>query len=445
MEFLVLGPVGARHDERELKLGGPKQRLVLAILLAARGASVSAGALMDGLWGEDPPPTARKALQGYVHHLRTEVGDVLLTDAAGYSLRVADSEVDERQFGEIVTEARGSLTSAPLQASERLAEALGLWRGTAYSDLDGEPVLRPEITRLEELRVVALADRIEADLAIGRHDTLIGELESLTAEYPLRERFRSQHMLALYRAGRQGEALRAFSKAREHFIEEMGIDPSEELADLEERILARDDSLDVENAPPSGQPVQAVRGYELRDVLSTTPHETVYRGYQRSVGREVTMRVVGPELANDPEFITRYEADTVRVAALDHPSIAAVYDSWREPGRVYVVGEWIDGEQLDRYLETARPEPTAALRVMEQVGAALDVAHRSGVVHGNVGGHSVTLASTGDAFLSGFSIGSIDGSAADDRMALARLGERLFTTLPADATTTGSNSSERIT
>jgi DNA-binding SARP family transcriptional activator len=148
-----------------------------------------------------------------------------------------------------------------------LSEGLRLWRGSPYADLDGEIVLRPEITRLEELRMVALGDRIDADLALGRHETLTGELESLIAESPLRERFRAQQMLALYRSGRHGEALRVFSRTRTHFVEQLGIEPSETLRALEQRILAREPSLDVEVEDRAGSP-RAVRGYELRELVS---------------------------------------------------------------------------------------------------------------------------------------------------------------------------------
>ncbi len=411
--FQVLGPLAVWADGRELKLGGPKQRLVLAILVAARGRSVSTGALIDGLWGDSVPATARKTLQGYVHHLRSTVGGSLATERGGYCLRVEDSQVDERRFSEMVEGSKPLIAVDPEQASGRLTDALGLWRGTVYADLDGEPVLRPEITRLSELRIVALGDRIDADLALGRHETLIGELESLTVEYPLRERLRAQHMLALYRSGRHGEALRVFARTRELFIEEMGLEPSDQLASLEDLILSRDASLDFTYDPTPGS-VRAVRGYELRQVISTTAKGTLYRGYQRSMGREVTVRVVEAARANDPGFIARFEADTVRVAQIDSPHIAHIHDTWREPGRVYQVTQWIEGERLNDYLASQRPDRSTAVKLIGQIGDALAAAHRSGVVHGDVAPQAVVVRRSGDAYLTDFVVGGVARDEADD-------------------------------
>ena len=142
MDFRVLGPVEASDNGADLTLGGPKQRLVLAMLLAAHGDSVSTGALIDGLWGEAAPATARKTLQGYVHHLRSEIGDALTTDKAGYTLTVPSTQVDERKFGDALDDARPVVSVDPASASERLTDALALWRGDPYSDLDAPPSQR---------------------------------------------------------------------------------------------------------------------------------------------------------------------------------------------------------------------------------------------------------------------------------------------------------------
>jgi DNA-binding SARP family transcriptional activator/WD40 repeat protein len=426
VDFRVLGPVVASADGGDLRLGGPKQRLILAMLLVARGESVSTDALIDGLWGDELPATARKTLQGYVHHLRTEIGDALVTDNSGYSLHLDDERVDERRFSALVDGSSELVEIDPSGASEQLSEGLRLWRGSPYADLDGEIVLRPEITRLEELRMVALGDRIDADLALGRHETLTGELESLIAESPLRERFRAQQMLALYRSGRHGEALRVFSRTRTHFVEQLGIEPSETLRALEQRILAREPSLDVEVEDRAGSP-RAVRGYELRELVSADSFgTTTYRAYQRSVGREVAIRVLAADQANAAAFMARYQTDTARIAQVSHPNVVYVQDTWREPDRVYQVMRWIEGCRLDEFVDRGPPAPEVGLRLLRQLADALEVVHRHDVVHGALCAQSVVISSAGDAYLTDFVVGRDAGTVDDDNAAFACIARLLL-------------------
>ena len=423
VDFQVLGPLSAFDGDDAVDLGGPKQRLVLAILLAAHGSSVSIDALIDGVWDDSPPATARKTLQGYVHHLRSRVSGGLETDKAGYSLEVRDDRVDERRFTAAMDDARALAEADPIMASDLLAGALGLWRGTPYADLDAAPVLLPEITRLTEARLVALGDRIEADLELGGHDMLVAELESLTVDNPFHERFRGLLMIALYRSGRHGEALRAYSRTRDQFVEEMGIEPSDKLRALEHRMLDRDPTLDLQVETTRRAPTapRAIRGYELREQISTDMSSTLYRGYQRSVGREVAIKVTGSELANDPAFIARYESDVARVAALNHPNIVYVQDTWREPGRAFQVMRWIDGERLDVHLAARRPSDWTALKIIELIGGALTAAHRGGVVHGDIRAATALVTADGDTLLTDFVVGRDAGDEAGDRIAFARL------------------------
>ncbi len=421
VDFQVLGPVRAVDGDDEVELGGPKQRLVLAMLLAAHGATVSTDALVEGLWMESAPATARKTLQGYIHHLRQRIGEGLETDrSGGYALRIGESHVDERVFSRTVREMRPLVAAGPGEAAEQLGEALAMWHGSPYAGLDDSPALLAEITRLTEMRLVALGDRIEADLALGRHELLIGELESLTVDYPLHERFRGLLMLALHRSGRHGEALRGFSRTRDYFVHELGLEPSAQLVDLERRLLDRDPSLDAPAEEVRGV-ARAVRGYELRERIVAGPDGDLYRGYQRSVGREVAIRVIGPPLADDPGFIARYRADIARVAQLDHPQIVDVQDTWREPGRAYQVMRWIDGERLDVRLGRERLSDWDALEILAQVGAALDAAHRRGVVHGDVRASTVLCATTDHTYLTDFVVGRETGTVTDDLAAFRRL------------------------
>lgn len=249
VEFHVLGPVEALKDGVSVRLGGPKQRTVLALLLAEAGRTVSADRLIDLLWGEDPTPGARSTLQSYISTLRSEIGELLVREGSGYRLDVERDQVDAFRFEDEVARARDLKDSRPLEAAQRLRAALALWRGHPYADISGSLVLDQEARRLEELRLVAIEERLEAELALGNHAEAVAELEVLTAEHPFRERFRAMHMLSLYRSGRQAEALHAYQKTRTFLAEELGIDPSPVLRDLEAKILHQDPSLLLEAEP----------------------------------------------------------------------------------------------------------------------------------------------------------------------------------------------------
>lgn len=249
MDFGILGPLEARSEGRSVSLGGPQQRAVLAILLLHANEVVSTDRLIDELWGEEPPASAKAVLQGYVSHLRKEIGAALVTRAPGYALEVVGEELDLRRFEALLGQGREALASSrPDLAAERIREALALWRGPALADFAYEPFAQAAIVRLEELRLTAIEDRIEADLALGRHGPLAGELEGLVAEHPLRERLRGQLMLSLYRSGRQAEALEAYQKGRRALVGELGIDPSPALQALERSILNQDPAIDLPRA-----------------------------------------------------------------------------------------------------------------------------------------------------------------------------------------------------
>src|SRR5688500_1954773 len=245
MEFRILGPVEVRDDGRVVRLGGGKQRAVLALLLLNANRVVASERMIELLWGEQPPATAATALHGHISSLRKALGpDVIATRPPGYVLETAIGELDLERFEQLWAEGRDALERGdPVRAAERLRAALGLWRGEALSDVGFEPFVQTEAARLEGLRLDALQDRIEADLTAGRGTELVGELERLVAAEPLRERLWAQLMLALYRSGRQAEALDAYRRARETLVSELAIEPGPELRDLESRILAHDPTL----------------------------------------------------------------------------------------------------------------------------------------------------------------------------------------------------------
>jgi YVTN family beta-propeller protein len=248
VRFLLLGPVEVRNGESVVAVGGVKQRALLALLLLHTNEPVSRDRLIDELWGEAALPGAGHRLETQISRLRKALAldGELVTRAGGYQLMVDPQLIDSHRFEQILEEGRAQAAAGQLvEAAQTLREALELWRGGALADLAYEPFARVEIERLEELRLAALEERIEVDLALARHQAIVGELEPLTRRHPLRERLRGQLMLALYRCGRQAEALEAYQQFRRALSEQLGLDPGPGLQQLELAILRRDPRLDL--------------------------------------------------------------------------------------------------------------------------------------------------------------------------------------------------------
>src|SRR5438034_28899 len=259
MEYRILGPLEVVDEGEPVPLGRLKERLVLAVLLLHANEFVSRERLIDELWGESPPPTARKAVNVYVSQLRKALNrngrDPIATEDGGYRIGVGADELDVVRMQHLLASARERAAAGELEAAvELLREALALWRGPALAGLLLESHGRDEVAQLDELRLTALMDRIDCDLALGRHEDALGELQVLVGEHPLRERLRAQLMLALYRADRQAEALDAYQQAREVLVEELGIEPSPPLQRLQKGILAQNPALELPAgiAAPSG-------------------------------------------------------------------------------------------------------------------------------------------------------------------------------------------------
>ena len=246
MEFRILGPLAVVRDGEPLALGAVQQRALLAVLVLHRGEVISTDRLVDELWGERAPATAAKTVQVYVSQLRKALGaGVIVTQGRGYRLAAAPEQVDAARFEALGAEGRRALAAGDAaRARERLCAALGLWRGEPLADFAYEPFAQGDIARLREARLAAAEDRIEAELALGAGGELIGEIESLIAANPLAERPRGQLMVALYRAGRQADALAAYRQTGELLREELGLEPSRPLQELERAILEHDASLD---------------------------------------------------------------------------------------------------------------------------------------------------------------------------------------------------------
>lgn len=248
MKLNVLGPVTVSSGPETLNTGGPKQRTVLAMLISRAGQPLTVEAISLAVYGEDPPAKPRRAIQTYVSSLRSVLGDMIVKDGNSWSLVVDRTALDATRFEDMYDSARDL---DPVSAAEVWREALSLWRGHPYSDAEAHGELDGEIARLAGLRLSAEQARIDADLGSGRDSDLVGELEALVALHPYQERFRGQHMLALYRAGRQSDALRSYSQTRELLLDELGVDPSSELQDLERRILEQDESLLLTSEAPA--------------------------------------------------------------------------------------------------------------------------------------------------------------------------------------------------
>ena len=248
MEFRILGPLEVLDGDRAVELGGQRQRSLLTLLLLHANQVVSASRLIEELWPEEASDSHAGALQASVSRLRKSLGsgaELLVTLPTGYVIKLAPEQLDLDRFERLVQEADDA---EPQEAAERLREALALWRGPALADFAYEPFAQAAIGRLEEVHLLAVEMRIDADLALGRHAALVAELDALAAEHPLRERLRGQLMLALYRSGRQAEALAAYQTARRVLVDELGIEPSATLQELERAILRQDPVLELAQA-----------------------------------------------------------------------------------------------------------------------------------------------------------------------------------------------------
>jgi DNA-binding SARP family transcriptional activator/WD40 repeat protein len=259
MHFRILGPLEALDEGRTVALSGSKQRALLALLLLHPNETLSRDRLIDELWGEHPPDTATKTVQVHVSRLRKTLGaaagnganGLLVTRDHGYELTLAEEQLDARRFERLLAEGSEELRAGrPELAVPALELALSLWRGPALADLAYEPFVQREIARLEDLRIDALEQLIDAKLALGRHTEVIGQLETLIGEHPYRERLHAQLMLALYRSERQADALQAYQDARRTLVGELGIEPGERLRALEQGILNQDPQLELHVVEP---------------------------------------------------------------------------------------------------------------------------------------------------------------------------------------------------
>jgi DNA-binding SARP family transcriptional activator len=329
MEFRILGPLEVVDHGRLVKLGGSKQRSLLAFLLLNPNRVVSRDRLIDELWNGQPPDTAATAIQVHVSQLRKVLGpDVIVTQAPGYLIRLHDGELDLERFERCVAEAQ---SSSSVDASDLLSEALGLWRGTPLAELDA-PFARDASLRLDEQRLAALEQRIDADLALGRHARLVPELEGLVRGQPLRERLRGQLMLALYRCGRQADALEVYRSGRRLLDEELGLEPGAELQRLEKAILNHDRSLEPPEVAGVEQPSVAQRRRASSPTEAQVPPDSV------AVVDPRRSRVVGHVLVGRRPVALAIGHGSVWVANADDGTVSRIRPDRREVVRTIGIG-----------------------------------------------------------------------------------------------------------
>jgi DNA-binding SARP family transcriptional activator len=374
IEFKLLGPLEVSRKAEPVALGPPQQRALLALLLLNANEVVSRDRLIDELWGEQPPTTAAKLVQIYVSRLRKALepdrspgdeGRILITRPPGYLISIEAEQLDLGRFERLRVEAHGATATGDLEAAAaKLRQALALWRGPPLADLAYEAFAQGEIARLEELRLTAQEERFDADLALGRHGDVVGELESLTRLHPVREGLTAQLMLALYRSGRQAEALEAYQEARRALTDELGIEPSRELRELQQAILEQDPALDRK---PDGLALSASSASEATPRASSA----VFVGRARELGALETAldeALAGRGrlalIAGEPGIGKSRLADELLATARTRGASVAVGRCW-EAGGAPAYWPWV--QSLRAYLRETEPD---ALRAQLGAGVA---------------------------------------------------------------------------
>jgi serine/threonine protein kinase/WD40 repeat protein/DNA-binding winged helix-turn-helix (wHTH) protein len=400
----VFGGMAVHHGDEPVSIGRGKQRRLLALLAIRTGSVVSVDWLAEYLWADDDRPAAPiPAIRTYLSRMRQRLPesarDWIQTEGGGYRFEAPPVQVEHLRFSILRERARQARDAQdPGTARAQLAEALMLWRGEPFRELEDLDWAIPEIERLRADHLEVIEERWEADLALGRHTQITGELAAFTAEHGLRDRAARQHALALHRSGRTAEALRVLDGHRRQLVDETGLDPSPAISELEQALLAGDRSLDVETV---GRPL---RGYRLIDEVGSGAFAVVWRGVQPSVNREVAIKQIRAELASRPDFIRRFEAEAHLIARIEHPHIVPLIDFWRDPDSAYLVMRWLSGGTLERRLDDGPLSVAETLILAQQMCGALGAAHRHGIIHCDVKAGNILFDETNNAFLTDFGI-----------------------------------------
>jgi YVTN family beta-propeller protein len=368
MDFRILGSLEVLEGERALDVGGGKQRSVLALLLLHANEVVPSDRLIDELWPDAPPPSAAKIVQVHVSRLRKALDGagegILLTRGHGYELRVASGQLDANRFRELLEEGRAALAAnEPVKAEETLREALGLWRGPPLAEFTYDSFAQEEIARLQELHLAALEERIEADLALSKHNAVVQELGGLVTRHPFRERLRRQLMIALYRDGRQAEALEVYRDARQTFADELGLEPSPSLQQLERAILAHDLALQAPDRPAA-----RLRARRKGGLL-------IAAGALVVVAAAIAVAVIELNGNDASPGLASVAADSVGVIDPGTNRIVGRIPVGSDPSRIAFApsGVWVVSEH-DKTVTRIDPTSRTALRTFSVGGPPIDVA-----------------------------------------------------------------------
>jgi DNA-binding SARP family transcriptional activator/WD40 repeat protein len=435
VRFSVLGPLQVVTD-RAVEVRGPQVGRLLAALLIDAGRVVTVDRLTDIIFAGQPTDAAATTLRSYVGRVRRLLVDdgtgvAVVTSRPGYRLELGTSTVDAHEFEAHLKAARRHLSEGdPADALTEVDAGLVLWRGPAYAEHADEEWAHLEALRLDELRVEATELRLRALTAGGRHDAAIADLARFVEEHPLREAAWSALVLALYRAGRQTEALRAAARFRTT-LGQAGLEPSGTFVTLERRVAQRDPALDVLAAV-----ARKLRGYRVVDKLPPGRFGPVSIVAQPGVEREVVLRTFPAMTADHPDFIRRFPTLVQQVARIDHPHVVRVYDFWREPGAAHLVTHYVRGGSAEAMIVKG-PAPVERVTAMvEHVAGALDAAHRVGLAHRALDAGEVLFDDDGNAYVDGIGVaamlagvddaGSEPGAATDQRD-LAVLAHRALT------------------
>lgn len=431
IQFRALGEVAAVVDGDRVALGGSRQRRLLAMLLIHRNGTVSTDRLADAVFAGEPTEAAATTMRSYIARIRRVIDGHdarvrVVTQAPGYRLDVPDELFDVALFEASIAEAERSLARGDAESARQAAvDAIGRWTGDPYPEFDDEMWVLPEAQRLHELRLVAADRRIEADLACGRAREAVPEIERLVREHPMREGFRAHLMTALYRSGRQADALRAYQAYRAELADELGLDPSPALSELEQRILAHDPSL---AAPDTGR---SLHGYRLGERLGSGDDGTLYAATLPGVGRDLVLRSFRAEVADRPGFVRSFESDAHRLASLRHPAVVAVHDYWRGPHEAYLATARLAGGTLADRLRSGPLPDRDLVELVERVGGALVDAADAGITHGRLSPTNVVFDDEGTPFVTDFALGADERpDPAADVAAFAALVERCTSSVP---------------
>jgi len=354
------------------------------MLLIHRNAVVSGDRLVEAVFAGSPTRGSATTLRSYIARVRRAVEGhdqrvCVITQSPGYRFECPDELFDIARFEASLADAGRSLSRGDPEAAVAAARtAIALWSGPPYSEFDDEPWCQPEAQRLSELRLVASDHLFEAELACGRARDMVPDIEQMAREHPLRESFRAQLMLALYRSGRQPDALRAFQDYRSHLGDELGLEPSPSLVDLETRIVAHDPSL----AHAAGG--RTLHGYRLGERLGSGTDGTLYSARIIGLEKEFVLRSFRSEMADAEHFVRHFESDAQRLASLRHPAIVPIHDYWRGPGEAYLVMARLRGGTLQDRLRAGPLEDRELLVLLERIGDALVTASSNGLVHGRI-------------------------------------------------------------